>query len=492
MMFKGGHKYNIMFYGFVCVANASFASRKGGGGGTDMKEDPRSLAGRVKNGNYPREDTNIPFKELRDYFLFSGQSNSIGFTTNGQSIGHDDTYWMRLMRLFSIAEKIGTSDTWKQNLYDTIQAVHNATDKEGIGPASVVSLLTDEVVKLQELGLLDQMNQSLSLGHCSFVDFNKTATPISRSGGSKPILWSANCGMSFGHELIFSKTLEMNGVRRGFETVKVAEGGTRLYEGWCPGEGLHWEALQKSIRSRKGTGKNWRGFVWAQGEQEALDNIGDPYYLGNLTYLIARVRGEMFAASESRTWNCPEEIPVIVSKVGFWPQGPSSRHIRKAQQAYCDSDSMAACVTMNDTSRFYHFDATSFLIGGHRIAKAYLNLTSAQMNFSCPLAVTPSNTPTELPTPLISDPGLISGPILNDGPNNMMSNPSILFFPGPTLSKSPRSSIPSMIDDPSMSSYPTENPSHRPALSTSTKSAAVVVGWFKPISYVLILVSAIQ
>jgi hypothetical protein len=44
---------------------------------------------------------------------------------------------------------------------------------------------------------------------------------------------------------------------------------------------------------------------------------------------------------------------------------------------------MATCVSMNDTSRFYHYDATSFLIGGHRIAKAYLDMKSTHMNFTC-------------------------------------------------------------------------------------------------------------
>jgi hypothetical protein len=40
-------------------------------------------------------------------------------------------------------------------------------------------------------------------------------------------------------------------------------------------------------------------------------NQFNPYYLGNLTYLTARVRAEMFAASETLTWRCLEEIPVI-------------------------------------------------------------------------------------------------------------------------------------------------------------------------------------
>jgi len=256
----------IVILVLLCVTIASlFASSRTGGGFIEMKETiPRFLKEIVERNG---DDYDVPFDDLRDYFLFSGQSNSIGFTTNGQSIGNDETYWLRLMRLFSIAERIGTTSMWKQNLYDIIEEVHNSTENEGHGPTSVITHLRDEVVKLQELGLLDQMNQSLPLGHCSFLDFNETANAsIDRSSGSKSTKWNANCGMSFGYELIFSKALEMNGVRRSFETVKVAHGGTRLYESWFPDSGLHWTLLQNSIRNRSGAGKNWMGFVWSQGE----------------------------------------------------------------------------------------------------------------------------------------------------------------------------------------------------------------------------------
>jgi len=65
---------------------------------------------------------------------------------------------MNLLHLFNDAEQNG--DVWKDKLYTTIQSVHMAAD----GPASVIRLLRDEVVKLQGLGLLNRLNQSLSLG----------------------------------------------------------------------------------------------------------------------------------------------------------------------------------------------------------------------------------------------------------------------------------------------------------------------------------------
>jgi hypothetical protein len=177
------------------------------------------------NRKYPAE---AETEDMRDYFLFAGQSNSIGHTTSDQSIGYDETYWHKLMRLFSIAEINGSTSMWEQNLYDTILKVHDysyptyfptnyptylpstsipsasneptlipttkrpsqkpttmpiiAMPSDGTTlipvtesqmsdlptrsgtPTRVITHLRDEVVKLQELGLLDKMNQSLPLG----------------------------------------------------------------------------------------------------------------------------------------------------------------------------------------------------------------------------------------------------------------------------------------------------------------------------------------
>ena len=175
------------------------------------------------NRKYPVET-----EDMMDYFLFAGQSNSIGHTTSDQSIGYDETYWLNLMRLFSIAEINGTTSMWKKNLYDTIHKIHDysyptyfptniptylpptsipdksneptlfpntkrsskkpttkpTTTMPSEGPTlnpvtvsrmtdlptstgtptRVITHLRDEVVKLQELRLLDQMNRSLPLG----------------------------------------------------------------------------------------------------------------------------------------------------------------------------------------------------------------------------------------------------------------------------------------------------------------------------------------
>jgi hypothetical protein len=80
----------------------------------------------------------------------------------------------------------------------------------------------------------------------------------------------------------------------------------------------------------------------------------------------------------SMAWQCKEEIPVVIVQVGYWPRpdnNPAARRAaqrtRDAQARLCNEDPRAVLVKTDDLSRFYHFDAASFLISGNRIAHAY-------------------------------------------------------------------------------------------------------------------------
>jgi hypothetical protein len=59
--------------------------------------------------------------------------------------------------------------------------------------------------------------------------------------------------------------------------------------------------------------------------------------------------------------------------VGYWPgsDNAAAKRTRDAQARLCNEDPRAVLVTTNDLSRFYHYDAASFLISGNRIAHAY-------------------------------------------------------------------------------------------------------------------------
>jgi len=87
------------------------------------------------------------------------------------------------------------------------------------------------------------------------------------------------------------------------------------------------------------------------------------------------------------------------------PQNQRAQNVRDAQAQYCEDDPRAEMAITYDLARFYHFDATSFLIGGNRIAMAYQK--ALESNFTCPeptLSSSPTGSPfwsttdTESPT----------------------------------------------------------------------------------------------
>mmetsp|Transcript_16152 Transcript_16152/g.34924 ORF Transcript_16152/g.34924 Transcript_16152/m.34924 type:complete len:230 (+) Transcript_16152:1366-2055(+) len=173
--------------------------------------------------------------------------------------------------------------------------------------------------------------------------------------------------------------------------------------------------------------------VWNQYEDTSLT------YLGNLTGLIHEVRVEMFAASSLGIWECKEQIPVVVVQIGYWPQDNNGRaqRVREAQAKYTAIDPRAELVKLDDLSRFYHFDAPSFLIGGNRIARAYQAVMQASV--SCPQTSAPTYSPTNSPTTLYQfcaqlKQNQCSGDCswIKDGPNSRCGTTSSNPPPGPT------------------------------------------------------------
>ena len=61
-----------------------------------------------------------------------------------------------------------------------------------------------------------------------------------------------------------------------------------------------------------------------------------------------------------------------------------AERVREAQAQFCREDSRCRLVPTDDLSRFYHFDAASMLVIGHRVAQAYQE--ALQMHAACPEA----------------------------------------------------------------------------------------------------------
>lgn len=162
----------------------------------------------------------------------------------------------------------------------------------------------------------------------------------------------------------------------------------------------------------------------------------------------------MFDASEAGTWQCVEEIPVVVVQIGYWyvckictssylhllftyceevlqshistsfgrPQRDRAQRVRDAQAKYCEEDPRAEMVISNDLGRYYHYDATSMLIIGNRIAHAYQKALDADVTCPAPtispvptVSTSPSSYPTTTSTPTYS-PTLVLAPIPSPPP----------------------------------------------------------------------------
>jgi hypothetical protein len=331
-----------------------------------------------------------------DLFLLSGQSDMVGHTTSGQSITSSGDYWNKLK---SILERGGNFDTMEDKLYNAIyEANYNPQSDSN---EQVARTLTEGVMDLYKSDLLNDLDTPLQFGKCSFQEAdNSNVEDVSQ--GTVPAVWDANCGHSFGHELLLSRTMELAmNYTTEFEMHKVARGGSGLYEHWYPNHGMHWNLLKNAIEQRQGQG-DWKGFIWHQGSQETWSEkqYGEDRsltYHGNLTGLVEEVRELMFQNSIS--WQCKEEIPVVIVQVGFWPGRAAAGRTRDAQAKFCDEDPRAVLVKTDDLARFYHYDVASFLISGNRIAHAYQK--ALQGVVQCPGKVvtsSPTGSPSSQPS----------------------------------------------------------------------------------------------
>ncbi len=402
-----------------------------------------------------------PAAAADDLFLLSGQSNMDGFTTQRGSLTGDADYWIAIKSILTNGDS-----NMKDELYNVTYEANNG--RKG-GAEEVANTLTNELMHLYNQGLLNDLDTPLTFGKCSFVSPDKRSDELEQiSGGTVPTVWDANCGYSFGHELMFSRTLELQmGMNNtAFEMVKHSKSGTSIYHHWYPGVGQFWSGLQQTIQSRKGSGINWKGLIWHQGSQETFseknhDEDRSLTYLGNMTGLIRQLRQEMYDASELGTWQCKEEIPVVVVQLGYWPNREAAQRVKDAQEEYCANDPKAKLVISNDLSRNFHYDAASFLVTGNRIAHAYQAALKGLVE--CPetsqkeerssnqpssSSSTPSNQPSTKPSTSIVTPTQSSQPSSSSTPSKQPSSkPSTIIV------------------------TPTES-SHQPSSSTSTQPSS--------------------
>jgi len=256
------------------------------------------------------------------------------------------------------------------------KALNDWYELDGRDYAAVPAVSTkeaQELIRQQDAGLIGASLLSPYSGAvCTFND-----SPLEAL--------STNCGLPFGLELTFARAAR-DTLTGPLSLIKVAEGGTRLYDVWLSESaaklrgrpvGRRYKDLVDRIHAIKdapatihetcATGScEWSAFVWFQGENDIWtdENAGAApaqEYEENLRRLVADVRLET---------GMPK-LPVVIVQIGFWAQSLDNGQLVQAAQAnFVKSDPYASLVETDDLSQFYHYDPAAQWIIGERVWNA--------------------------------------------------------------------------------------------------------------------------
>ena len=294
--------------------------------------------------------------EIKGALLLAGQSNMEG---------HVESYlYNDIINLISTQN----GSSLQSNLEASLENWYNNHNNGYASYAysdSVNSYEAQELLRLKNENIVgDFLKTARSDVWCSF---NSNSVSGLKDGFGYPI----------GPELTLGHYLG-NKANSSISLIKVAHGGTTLYNDWLSPTAA--SRLSKSIGPRYTELKNrilsiksnpssvnpdysadWKGFVWLQGENDCFDQINAQTYEANLKDLIKDVRHEIGDPN----------LPVVIVELNYWAQTLSyGKVVKAAQNAVASSDPNIELVKINDLSQFYHMDPAAQLIAGERIGKS--------------------------------------------------------------------------------------------------------------------------
>lgn len=171
----------------------------------------------------------------------------------------------------------------------------------------------------------------------------------------------------FGPEVTFSHDIAAAFPNESVGLIKYAVGATSLWEDWKAGasvatSGPQYQGLLQAVQSAiaalgPGETPEIAGFVWMQGESDAIEGHGTQYS-ANLTNFIQRLRTDL-------------GLPDLEFAIGQihhnWPG--DALDVMQAQEAVCAVDPLAHLVYTDDLSTYSrHFDAAGQMALGSRFA----------------------------------------------------------------------------------------------------------------------------
>lgn len=183
----------------------------------------------------------------------------------------------------------------------------------------------------------------------------------------------------FGPELTFARRVRQLWPDRTIAILKVAVGGTALYDRWDARNGDLYNLLVQEIQTQMtDLHVAWRpqmvGFVWMQGESDAFEDHADAYYL-NFVEFLRSLRED---ASQPL-------LPItagLIAPQGGWPEAAT---VRAATTRVADLLGPMEVVETNDLPMHpddvAHYNTGSQLILGARFADSLLSVYGSRWRF---------------------------------------------------------------------------------------------------------------
>ena len=181
---------------------------------------------------------------------------------------------------------------------------------------------------------------------------------------------------SFGPEISTGKTISNALGGALVAEVKLAVGGTALFDRWNPAGGDLYDNMVARVnqsiadlQTQLGQTGYVAGFFWMQGESDAQSDEFRGDYAANLRKLIAAVRHD---------FNNPNLPFVFGQIINFDPANSTSTIVRAQQQAVADDDTVTntAFILTDDLGHhdFIHFNGQGIYTLGERFGAGYLSI----------------------------------------------------------------------------------------------------------------------
>ncbi len=178
----------------------------------------------------------------------------------------------------------------------------------------------------------------------------------------------------FGPELGLARALRARWPDRPLAFIKVAEGGTGLYDRWSPGQDLFQLFVGETRRALAQLDDPHQvvGMAWMQGESDAIEPANAQAYLNRFAAFVHQVREELDHYA----------LPLVTGLIRPNAVWPHAAHVRQAMTLCATGLGNLDVVETADLDvhpdDVYHYDTPSTLALGVRFAEALADLLSVR------------------------------------------------------------------------------------------------------------------